>query len=173
MSSARSYMLKVLRVGEPVPSIRLDTPQIARKYWNSVIKTQPWFDEDKEHIVVLLLSTRLVIAGYSLVSIGSLNESVAHPREIFRAAIAFGAYGIVVMHNHPSGDPCPSDPDRSLTARLVQAAEILHVRVFDHVIIGRRKLRLDGSPVRKTRKTREAESICRCGYYSFKEAGAI
>src|SRR6267143_1465810 len=103
-----SYMVKVLRVGEPEVSMHIKTPGIARRYWESVVKRQPWFDESKETLVVLLLSTRYVIDGYSLVSIGTLNESFAHPREIFRAAVASGSFAIIVMHNHPSGDPRPS-----------------------------------------------------------------
>jgi DNA repair protein RadC len=169
-----SYMVKVLRVGEPMPALLVNAPNVARRYWNSVIKTQPWFDEGKEHLVVLLLSARLGIDGYSLVSIGSLSESMAHPREIFRAAVAFGAYAIVIMHNHPSGDPRPSIMDQSLTKRLVEAAEILQIRVLDHVIVGRRRLKaLTSVSARTTRKAREAEAIFRQGYYSFKEAGAI
>lgn len=97
-------MLKVLRVGEPELSLRIITPASARKYWNTVIKKQVWFDPDKEHLIVLLLSTKYDVEGYSLVSIGCLNQSIAHPREIFRAAVAAGCAGIVVLHNHPSGD---------------------------------------------------------------------
>lgn len=172
----RSYMLKVLRVGEPEPSMRIDTPALAKRYWNNVIREQPWFDEGKEHIIVLLLSTKFEVEGYSLVSIGSLSESVAHPREIFRAAVANGNYAIIILHNHPSGDPRPSRTDQSLTTRLMQAAEILQIRLLDHVIIGRRRLRMslaDFGARRMSRKVRVARSICRRGYFSFKEAGAI
>ena len=85
---------------------------------------------------------------------GSLNESVAHPREIFRPAIAHSAYAVVLVHNHPSGDPTPSKADKLLTKKLVEAGEMLQVAVADHIIIGGMQA---GKP----------------SYYSFKEAGAI
>jgi len=115
MSMRKSFMIKVVRVGEPELSMRVNTPQIARRYWDSVIQKQSWFDQDKEHLVVLLLSVRYVVEGYSLVSIGSLSETIAHPREIFRAAVASGCHGIFVLHNHPSGDASPSKQDAELT----------------------------------------------------------
>lgn len=171
----QSYMIKVLRVGEPEQSMKVETPGIARRYWHRVIKRQSWFDENKEQLIVLLLSTRHNVEGYSLVSIGSLNESIAHPREIFRAAIASGCYAIVVMHNHPSGDPFPSERDHCLTKRLINAADLLQIQLLDHVIIGRRQLKRQKPqvPDRMTWKAREARTICRRGYFSFKEAGAI
>jgi len=169
----QSYMLKVLRVGEPLPGVRINAPQTARGYWNRVIKKQTWFDESKEHLVVLLLSTRCDVEGYALASIGTLNESIAHPREIFRTAIAGGCYGIIVMHNHPSGDASPSEIDRSLTRRLSDAAELLQVRLFDHVIVGRRNLRPFPLKARTTRRQRESQVISRRGYFSFKEEGCL
>ena len=170
MSCVQSYMLKVLRVGEPEPSMKVDSPQVARKYWNAVIKKQPWFDDQKETLIVLLLSTKYNVEGYSLASIGTLNESIAHPRDIFRAAIAGGCYGIIVMHNHPSGDPLPSDVDRSLTQRLRDAADLLQIKLLDHVIIGRVRLRKLTPRKLKPWRVRAAS---RRGYFSFREAGAI
>ena len=167
----QSYMLKVLRVGEPEQAMKVDTPGVARRYWERVIKKQTWFDENKEHLIVLLLSTRYNVEGYSLASIGTLNESIAHPRDIFRAAVASGCFAIVILHNHPSGDPSPSITDQTLTRRLIEAAEILQIKLLDHVIIGRR--RLQSLPARMNRKARAAQAICRQGYFSFKEAGVI
>lgn len=85
---------------------------------------------------------------------GSLNESIAHPREIFRPAIAAAAYAVIVVHNHPSGDPAPSTADHSLTRRLADAAELLQIKLLDHVIIG-------------------APADGREPYFSFKEAGVL
>ena len=169
----QSYLLKVLRVGEAEPSMRLTSPEVARRYWNAVIKKQPWFDEEKENLVVLLLSTRFNIEGYSIASIGTLNDSIAHPREIFRAAVAGGCYGIVVMHNHPSGDPSPSDTDHSLTRRLRDSANLLQIQLVDHVIVGRRRLRQLTLGKQKSWKLRNAEKISRRGYFSFKDAGIL
>lgn len=71
-----------------------------------------------------------------VITIGLLNCSLVHPREIFRAAIVAGAAGIVLCHNHPSGDPTPSTEDRKVTAQLVAAGALLDIPVLDHIIIG-------------------------------------
>ena len=65
-----------------------------------------------------------------------MNESIAHPRDIFRPAITSSAYAVIVVHNHPSGDPSPSQSDHSLTRRLAEAAELLQIKLLDHIIIG-------------------------------------
>ena len=171
-------MLKVLRVGEPELSLRIITPAGARKYWNAVIKKQAWFDDAKEHLIVLLLSTKFDVEGYSLVSIGCLNESIAHPREIFRAAVAAGCAGIVILHNHPSGDPSPSTVDHSLTQRLRDAANLLQIKLLDHVIVGRRR-RLKPGDIKLSRGLRSPSTIRAVqetafrGYFSFKEQGVL
>jgi len=71
-----------------------------------------------------------------LITRGILNSSLVHPREVFRAAIAEAAAGIIVVHNHPSGDPTPSADDRAVTRQLVDAGRVLDVPVYDHVVIG-------------------------------------
>jgi DNA repair protein RadC len=73
----------------------------------------------------------------AMISRGSLNASICHPREIFRPAIVASAASIVLVHNHPSGDPEPSEEDLSITKRLVQVGELLGIAVLDHVIIAR------------------------------------
>lgn len=120
----------------PTPQAKLDSPELAYEFWRSTIAESPWFDESKEQLIVMLLNTRYSFISYSLVSMGTLNESVAHPREIFRPAIVAGAYAIVLMHNHPSGDPSPSQPDHSLTRRLKEVGELLQIQLLDHVIAG-------------------------------------
>lgn len=132
-------MVKVVRVGEPEPAPRVDNPQRALRYWKSVIEKQAWFDAGKEHMIVLLLNVRYDIQGYSLVSIGSLNEAMAAPREVFRAAIASGAFGIITLHNHPSGCVNPSQTDRGLFDRLNEAGDLLQIRVLDHLIVGTKR----------------------------------
>jgi DNA repair protein RadC len=136
-NGTKSYAVKVVRVAEEAsPARKLASPQSAALYWRRVVAKKQWFDAEKEHLVVLILSTRYVVHGHSLVSIGSLNESIAHPREIFRAAVAGGACAIVLMHNHPSGDPRPSASDRALTDRLEKCGELLQIPLLDHVIVG-------------------------------------
>lgn len=136
-SRTKSFGVKVVRVSEAAAVYKLETPETARDYWQKVIARKRWFDESKEHLVVILLSTRYKVEGHSLVSIGTMNESIAHPREIFRAAIAGGAFAIVLMHNHPSGDPAPSVSDLCLTRRLEQCADLLQIRLLDHVVVGK------------------------------------
>ncbi len=90
----------------------------------------------KEHFRVLFLDTRHQVINWRDVSIGSLNASIVHPRETFKAAISFTAAAIVLAHNHPSGDPTPSKEDLQLNARMVQAGELIGIPVLDHLIIG-------------------------------------
>lgn len=91
-----------------------------------------------EHFGVLLLDTRHQVLRTSLVSIGSLNTSIVHPREVFREATIAGAAAIILFHNHPSGDPRPSDDDVALTRRLMEAGDIMGITVLDHVILADR-----------------------------------
>jgi DNA repair protein RadC len=90
----------------------------------------------KEHFYTLLLDTKHRIIREEQVAVGSLNESVVHPREVFSSAIREGAAKVVFVHNHPSGNPEPSPQDRRLTARLCQAGELVGIHVLDHLIIG-------------------------------------
>lgn len=90
----------------------------------------------QEHFGVLALDARRRVLAVELISQGSLTQSLAHPREIFRTAIKLGAAGIIVGHNHPSGDPLPSPEDHAVTLRLREAAELLAVPLLDHVIVG-------------------------------------
>jgi len=93
-------------------------------------------DKKKEHLLILLLDTRNRLIETATVSIGSLDSSIAHPREVFKEAISCSAASIIVVHNHPSGDPQPSDDDIKITQRLVEAGRIVGIDVLDHVIVG-------------------------------------
>ena len=90
----------------------------------------------KEVFRVIFLDTKNMVIDYENISIGSLNASVVHPREVFNRAIKKSAAGVILMHNHPSGNPTPSNEDLSITKRLVKAGELLGINVLDHVIIG-------------------------------------
>ncbi len=91
---------------------------------------------DREEFLAVLLDGKGRILGFNVVSVGSLTASLVHPREVFKAAILSNAASIVLVHNHPSGDPTPSGEDRSLTRRLKQAGELVGIRIIDHVVIG-------------------------------------
>jgi DNA repair protein RadC len=109
---------------------------------------------NQEVLRVILLDTRYRHISTIEISKGTVNESLAHPREIFRPVIALSAYAFVLVHNHPLGNPTPSEADIRLTRRLTEGARILQINMLDHVIVGQP---LDGQP----------------GYFSFKEAGTI
>jgi len=132
----------------------LDTPEKCLEFWNTVIATQPDHEPDKESVIVVLLNTRLSPLGWNRVSLGTVNESNAHPREVLRPVIAGAAHGFLMMHNHPSGDVTPSQSDEQTTRRMVEAAKLMQLRFIDHVITG------VGGPGRSP-------------YYSFREAGII
>jgi DNA repair protein RadC len=92
--------------------------------------------QTQEHFVVLLLDTKNRVIAEETVSIGSLNASIVHPREVFKPALKRSAASIICAHNHPSGDPTPSREDLEVTARLVEAGRLLGIEVLDHVVIG-------------------------------------
>jgi DNA repair protein RadC len=106
-------------------------------------------DKKKEHLMAFFLNARHQLIAKEIISIGTLTASLAHPREIFTPAIGKAAAGVILVHNHPSGDPSPSEEDTRLTKRIVQAGHIMGIDLLDHLII--------------------AENGC----YSFKQAGAL
>jgi len=116
-----------------------DTPQKAADYWRLHVEQNPLFDPERECFVVIILNAKLRIRGHHFLSTGTLNECAVHPRDVFRVAIVSAAYGVVLLHNHPSGEPQPSQADCSITRRLVTGGEILGIRVTDHVIIGHKR----------------------------------
>ena len=89
----------------------------------------------KEHFLVICLDTRNHLIKTSTVSIGSLDCSIVHPREVFKDAISSSAASVIFIHNHPSGDPTPSEDDIKMTKRLIEAGEIIGIEVLDHIII--------------------------------------
>lgn len=91
---------------------------------------------DREHFRVVCLSTKNHVLGISGISMGSLNSSLVHPRECFKEAIRRNSNAIILLHNHPSGDPTPSREDLEVTRRLTDGGQILGIEVLDHVIIG-------------------------------------
>lgn len=104
-----------------------DAFDIANQYLENV---------DREHFGILCLDTKNKVTAIHTVSIGSLNSSIVHPRELFKAAILANSNSIVLFHNHPSGDSAPSREDIEVTKRLVDAGKIIGIEVLDHVIVG-------------------------------------
>ncbi len=92
--------------------------------------------ETKESFIAILLSTKNHVLKTPVISVGSLNASIVHPRELFREAINASAAAVILAHNHPSGDPAPSPEDVSLTRKLVDAGKLLDIPVLDHIVLG-------------------------------------
>lgn len=109
-------------VSRPDDVVRLCAPQLR--------------GSDREHFWALALNTKNQLLRTIEVSVGSLNASIVHPRELFKEAVKVSAASVVVVHNHPSGDPTPSGADIQLTRRLVKAGDVLGIEVLDHVVIG-------------------------------------
>jgi DNA repair protein RadC len=123
----------------PVPSDMLvcETPQQVADYWRLHIATTPHFNPECECLAVLMLNTRRRVKGHQLLTIGTMDTILVHPREVFRCAIIAAAAAIALIHNHPSGEPHPSDADIKVTRDLIRAGQLLKIEVLDHIIIGR------------------------------------
>jgi proteasome lid subunit RPN8/RPN11 len=119
----------------PEHQLRCDSPAQAVVYWRRHIATMPNYDPDREWFIALLLTTRRHVKGHHVITTGILDQVLVHPREVFRTAIVSAAHAILVMHNHPGGDPSPSESDIRVTRELHRAGQLLRIEVLDHVIV--------------------------------------
>ena len=115
---------------------KMDSPEAARDYINKYIQTDIEYDPTRESLWVILLNTRYGIIGHNLVSIGSVNESIADPRMVMRPAVVSNCFGMILFHNHPSGMPDPSETDRTMTNRIRECCTTFRIRLLDHIILG-------------------------------------
>lgn len=148
----KPYQIKEVRlVVSDDPRVPVDLASLSQLSFRDALGIYGAFrglnELDQECLVVLHLDAKNRIRALNLSSLGTISESLAHPREIFRAAIVAGAASIILVHNHPSGDPSPSQQDKSLTRRVSEAGALLGIPLLDHVIVGQ------------------------SGYYSFSEHG--
>jgi len=114
--------------------MRISCPADVHNLLQSVLKSESKPDRDQEHFWVLHLDTRSVIRSLHLVSLGTLDQTLVHPREVFTRAVAERCATIIVAHNHPSHDPQPSSEDITITNQLHEAGKLLGITVTDHVI---------------------------------------
>ena len=119
------FTLRLVREGTTKSETKLaDSParvaEVVRAYWGDG-------ELDREHLVCLMLNARSQVIGISTVSVGTLSASLVHPREVFKPAVLGSAAGVVVVHNHPSGESSPSADDRDTTRRLSRAGEIMGI----------------------------------------------
>lgn len=111
----------------------MDVPPV----FQAILNAESEMDQEKEHFWALFLDTKSNIKRVELITLGLLDQTVVHPREVFRPAIGIAAKSVIIAHNHPSGDPTPSDKDILITKRIVECGKILDIQVLDHIIIGK------------------------------------
>lgn len=135
--TAKEYKVVALREC-PLPETLAfcDSPERAAEYWQLHVATNPYFSPDAECLVILFLNTRHRVKGHQMLTIGTMDSILVHPREVFRAAVVCAAYAVILMHNHPSGDPSPSEADITVTRDLIRAGQLMKIDVADHVIMG-------------------------------------
>ncbi len=126
------YKLKLVRNSSKSVKVEvIKNPDAAAQVLSTYLK-----DEDREHFVVLMLDIKNRVIGINTVSIGTISETLVHPREVFKAAILANAYAIILGHNHPTGDVAPSVDALDVTREFVKVVEYLKIQVLDHIIIG-------------------------------------
>lgn len=113
------------------PNTKISSPRILAQYFMEILR-----HEQKECFIVTFLDAKCKMMGYQMISTGSLTASVVHPREVYKIAIQKSAHSIIVLHNHPSGDPSPSKEDIQISERLKKVGELIGIPLLDHIIIG-------------------------------------
>ncbi|MFZ5642289.1 MAG: RadC family protein [Bacillota bacterium] len=138
---AKAVQLKAaIEIGKRIASVTDSSrPSIKGPEDAALIVMEDMRHLDREHFCALLLNTKHQVMARETISIGTLNSSMVHPRELFKAAIKRSAAAVILVHNHPSGDPTPSSEDRDITDRLKKAGDLIGIDVLDHIIIGDKK----------------------------------
>ncbi len=130
---------RIGETGEHYQSVKINSTQAAKDW--AVDSLGSYFDErlDQEEFLIAILDTKLQVRRVVRITRGTLDASLVHPREVFRPAIADAASAILLIHNHPSGDPTPSRQDHEVTDRLKKAGDLLGINVIDHIVVGEGK----------------------------------
>lgn len=118
-----------------------DSPEKCAEAFRVLVADEPMFDWDRETLVLFLLTTRRRLAAWQIIATGTLDSLLVHPREVFRLAIVANAAAIVLLHNHPSGDPTPSEADIRVTRDMHRAGQLLKIELLDHVVVGNPQLK--------------------------------
>jgi DNA repair protein RadC len=141
---------KVVRLREcPVDNPQIETPPQVVDFWRKHVATASWFKEGRECLCVFLLNTRHRLIGFELVSQGTLNTILLRTCEALRVATIYNAEAIIIAHNHPAGDPSPSEADIKVTRELLRAGQYLQISLLDSVIIGDARLKKSYSSLRE------------------------
>jgi DNA repair protein RadC len=115
--------------------IQFDGPEIIKKAWKEYVTQEPWFTESQEMVVVFHLNTKNKVIGHHLVGIGTMDQCIAHPRDVFRAAIINNARSIIMVHNHPSGELDPSTSDLRHARSIREAGKMVEIELLDSIIV--------------------------------------
>lgn len=135
--SSKEFKVVALRDCLPPDEMQFcDCPASAVNYWRRNIQNAPHFDPERECLVVLILNVRRRIKGHVLQSIGTNDTMLLRLCEVFRAAVIAAGMAIIILHNHPTGDPSPSEADIEVTRDLIRGGRLLKIDVFDSIIIG-------------------------------------
>lgn len=128
---------RVGELNEHYQSVKLNSSREACRWANDSLGSYFADKLDQEEFLIATLDTKLCVRRVVRITRGTLDASLIHPREVFRAAIADCAASILLIHNHPSGDPTPSREDRLVTEKMKQVGEIIGINVIDHIVVGR------------------------------------
>lgn len=128
--------VRAVRMCEHSATPIADTPEKVANLWTTMVTTAPWYDPEKEQLVVFGFNARHRCVFMHLVAIGGLNEVHVTSAGVFRPVVAGGAHHCVIAHNHPSGDPSPSEADIRVTRDMCRAGETLKTELMDHLVIG-------------------------------------
>jgi DNA repair protein RadC len=123
--------IQLVREAKPTREYQITKPKDAYKLVREKLEVL-----DREAFLVIALNTKNKVLGLNIVSIGTVNSSAVHPREVFKPVILLNATCIILAHNHPSGETTPSQDDRAITEKLVESGKILGIQVIDHIIVG-------------------------------------
>jgi len=131
MSELRQVAIKLVREKAFYSTENLSHPEAVIKLFEKKLS-----EYDREQLIVLNLTAKNEVINIHIASMGSLDASIATPREIFKAAILSNAKSIILLHNHPSGNPTPSAEDISTTRKIQKAGELIEIKLLDHIIVG-------------------------------------
>jgi DNA repair protein RadC len=127
---------KIMRLNDAPAGDVLDNPEPVVAYLKPRLAESLIYRPDVENLIVVHLNTRRRPIGFEIITHGTLDTILCHPREVFKGAIISNAAAILLAHNHPSGDPTPSDADIKITRDLIKAGQLLKIELLDHVVLG-------------------------------------
>lgn len=134
MTRINFYSLKMVKESSGTYDVKaISSPASAYKL---AVEAFELNEAAEERFCIIVLNTKNKPVGLHTISTGTLNASLVHPREVFKAAMLNNAFGLILVHNHPSGDPEPSKDDIETNSRLIEAGKILGINVLDHIIVG-------------------------------------